>query len=164
EDGIRDWSVTGFRRVLFRSLNIPTSYVAVATSGTINVDVLIAFRDTTDTAYNGQFEAELNIPYDGTTCPPMPGTIVDFYDNSLATLAFIEARCSNSLLITPSMYLAAVQNGHMIKWASTAYSSAILYGPGWIPPGTPAWQQQAVGGTAIGAIALPYETVSNSTV
>jgi hypothetical protein len=146
------------------ALNIPTSYVAVATSGTINVDVLIAFRDTTDTAYNGQFEAELNIPYDGTTCPPMPGTIVDFYDNSLATLAFIEARCSNSLLITPSMYLAAVQNGHMIKWASTAYSSAILYGPGWIPPGTPAWQQQAVGGTAIGAIALPYETVSNSTV
>lgn len=146
--------------------NAPTTIMEVSDSGTIEFDVPINFRDTSDTVFEGRFEGVLEVPYDAFLCSNLSGT-----DPSTG-LVLSTAMLSICAINTPSDYVSVLKEGHPIAWAEfnagslTAYASVTTYGPNdaAMPSSAQAWQRQAKGGQVSGMLAIPYGTDINSTV
>lgn len=140
--------------------NAPTAIVEVSDSGTIEFDVPISFRDTSDTAFEGRFEGTLEVPYDTFLCSNVLQT-----DQSTG-LVVSTAVLSICAINTPSDYVNALRKGHTIGWAEFNVASVTAFGPtdASTPASAQAWQRQATGGQVSGILAIPYGTNINSTV
>ena len=148
-------------------LNVPTAIIEASTSGSMTFQIPVSFRDTSDTAFDGQADAALESPYDATQCPDPVGInpLPEFNDpwTGLRTLSTVPFIC---VIATPAQYINALKQGHLVNWAQITYGSLIGYGPTdtTMPSGAAAWQRQSVGGQVQGMISLPYLTSNNSTV
>lgn len=146
--------------------NAPTTITEVSDSGTMEFDVPVNFRDTSDTMFEGRFEGVLEVPYDSFLCPSVSGTDAS---TGLVLSTPVLPICA---INTPSDYVNALRQGHTIAWAEfnagslTAYASVTAYGPtdAEMPSSAQAWQRQTKGGQVSGMLAIPYGTDINSTV
>lgn len=139
--------------------NAPTPVLEVSDSGTIEFDVPVNFRDTSDTMFEGRFEGVVEVPYDAFKCPSLSAT--DPSTGLVLSTAVLDICAIN----TPSDYLAALKAGHTVGWAEFNVASVITYGPAdnAIPASAQAWQRQTKGGQVSGMLAIPYGTNINST-
>jgi hypothetical protein len=141
-------------------LDIPLTTGQTSTSGSMLFNFLIQFRDSTDTDFSGEFDAEIDVPYDKSMCPFLiPGPT---YIDGLQSYSDIPQPCA---LITPSQYMSAFSSLHQIGWAVYDVVSETLYGPtSSAPPNTPPTLIQQPGGSILTYIQVPYQTEISSTV
>lgn len=148
------------------SQNAPTLILEASDSGTMEFDIPVNFRDTSDTMFEGRFDGVLEVPYDAFLCPSVSGT--DTSTGLVLSTAVLDICAIN----TPSEYDNTLTQGHTIGWAEfnagplTAHASVTAYGPtdAAIPSSAQAWQRQTKGGQVSGMLAIPYGTDINSTV
>lgn len=140
--------------------DIPLAISETTVNGSMLFNFLVEYRDTTDTYFNGKFDAEIDIPYDASLCRSLPPGPV--FPDGLQSYSTIPLPCE---IVIPTQYISAQAAGHQIGWTLYNVVSETVYGPkSPVPPNTPSALIQSTGKTVLTDISVPYQTEISSTV